>query len=89
MKKHEDVRLRLLLAMWKTVNEWRVRSTDTFTNLNTWNDENAVIRKERDNYQTSAVMRSVMLISHYTLLVRSYQVSIYIADFSDYRSFIP
>ena len=80
---------RLLLTMWKTVNEWRARSTDIFTNLNTWDDENTVIRKERSNCQTSAVVRSVMLTSHYTLLVRSYQVSIYIAGSSDHRPFTP
>ena len=78
---------RLLLTMWKTVNEWRARSTDTFTSLNTWDDKNVIVRKEEGNCQMSAVVRSVTLISHYILLVRSYQVSTYIADFSDHRSF--
>ena len=88
-KSMEEWDFRLLLTTWKTVNGWRARSTGAFTSLNTWDDKDTVIRKERGNCQAPAVVRPVTLAPHYTLLVRSYQVSTYIAGSTGHRPFTP
>ena len=45
----------------QSIELWRTQSIDVCINLNTLNNENAVIGKERDNCQASAVAESVML----------------------------
>ena len=55
----------------QSIELWRTQSIDACTSLNTLNDKDAVIGKERGNCQAPAVAEPVMLnLSHYIYSVQ-------------------